>query len=83
MRIHLQRKLVLTVEHGQREIEIFDPAVFPDAADVQVAIIPDEQGLWLTIVQETPLPLDQVRILPGFHRISVEVPPDRPKGSLS
>ncbi len=74
MRIHLQRKLVVSLEQGQTEIAGLDLSPFARASDVQVVIIPNEQGLWLTIVQETGQPLDEVAILPGFHRTTVELP---------
>ncbi len=70
MRIHLQRKLVVSLEQGQVEIVRLDLSPFAQASDVQVVIIPNEQGLWLTIVQETGQSLDEVPILPGFHRTS-------------
>lgn len=45
-----------------------DLSAFGDADDLVVAIIPNEEGVWLTIIQETAEPLDEVAILPGFHR---------------
>jgi hypothetical protein len=50
------------------ELEGLDLSLFAEASDIQVGIIPNEDGLWLTVIQETELPLDEVPILPGFHR---------------
>jgi hypothetical protein len=69
MQIHIQRKLMLDFEQGSREMREFDPSVFPMSDDVQINMIPDDEGVWLTIIQDTPQDLDEVMILPGFHRV--------------
>jgi len=67
MRIHVQRKRVLSMEPS--EIERLDLSAYSGAADVQVALLPEEDGIWLTIIQETPVPLNQIPLLPGFRRV--------------
>lgn len=80
MQIHVQRKRVLSMEPA--ELERLDLSPYARAADVQVAVIPDEEGLWLTIVQETPVPLNQVPTLPGFRRVWLK-PSNRPARLLN
>jgi hypothetical protein len=72
MRIHTQRKLVLNLDEGRRELAEFDKSVFPAAEDVQIAILQDNDGLWLTVVQDTSEELDDVLVLPGFQRLMVK-----------
>ncbi len=71
-RVHLQRKLIPSMD-GQ-EVDGLDLSPFAAAADIHVGIVPNDDGLWLTIIQETDVPLDEVPILPGFHRYVPEVP---------
>lgn len=66
MQIHVQRKRVFSMEPA--ELERLDLSAYCEASDIQVAVIPDEEGMWLVVIQDTPVPLDQVPILPGFHR---------------
>lgn len=75
MKIHLQRKLVFEPEPP--ELDDLDLSPFTHAVDIRVGVVPDEGGLGLTIIQEAPLPLEEIPILPGFHRISVQTPPPR------
>jgi hypothetical protein len=72
MRIHTQRKLVFNLDEGIRELAEFDKSVFPAADDVEIAILQDNDGLWLTVVQDTPEELDDVLVLPGFQRLMVK-----------
>ncbi|GAB7551488.1 hypothetical protein NRB_09860 [Novosphingobium sp. 11B] len=50
MRINLQRGLVVSLERGQTEIAKLDLSPFAQASAVQFVIIPNEQGLSLTII---------------------------------
>ncbi|GEM_PF-6638728 len=68
MLIHIQRMRVATED--AREVEMLDLSIYPEADDIQVGVIPNEEGFWLTVIQETPTPLDEVPILPGFHRVA-------------
>lgn len=72
MRIHIQRKPVLNLDEGNRDLAEFDKSVFPAADDVQIAILHDNDGLWLTVVQDTPEELEDVLVLPGFERLMVK-----------
>ncbi|WP_260929184.1 hypothetical protein [Novosphingobium sp. 9] len=55
-----------------------DPSVFPQAESPAMAVIPDFDGLWLTIIQKTTQPLEEVPILESFewvHPQDSAVPP--------
>lgn len=71
MRIHAQRKLVFDTEPP--EMEDLDLSVFDGTDDIAVGVIGDEGGLWLMIIQEAITPLDEIPILPGFHRITTRM----------
>lgn len=71
-RVHLQRKRIVSMDSHQ--LDSLDLSPFAAAADIHVGIVPNDDGLWLTIIQETDMPLDEVPILPGFHRYVPEVP---------
>ncbi len=72
MRIHFQRKHIASMD--STEVEGLDLSLFPVAFDIHVGVIPNEDGFWLTVIQETDVPLDEVPILPGFHRCLPSVP---------
>lgn len=72
MRIHLQRKRIASMD--STELEGLDLSLFAEAFDIHVGVIPNEDGFWLTVIQETAVPLDEVPILPGFHRYVPNVP---------
>ncbi|WP_260927320.1 hypothetical protein [Novosphingobium sp. 9] len=76
-RIHIQRKHVLeaTIPLGVA-VEV-DPSVFPLAEGATMAVIPDFDGLWLTIVQETTQALEEVPILEGFEWVRPEDEPNQ------
>lgn len=62
----------MNLDEGRRELAEFDKSVFPDADAVEIAILQDNDGLWLTVVQDTPEELDDVLVLPGFQRLMVK-----------
>jgi hypothetical protein len=74
MRVHTQRKLVQNVDTAEQELEKIGQAALAGAEGLGIALIPDEQGLWLTIVQKTDLPLANVPLLPGFELVASELP---------
>jgi len=67
MATHLQRRPVRSIEEAQSLIAKLDLSCFHDPHDVLVAVEVDVHFKWVTVIQETALPLTDVQILPGFH----------------
>lgn len=76
MRIHMQRKYIDLSENSEADLkavhEAFDERPDAAAGSAHVAALPDGDGMWLVIVQQTRLPLEQVRIFPGFTPVPLE-----------